>query len=192
MRRHDLNVSINTTLCDVVLAGKHHCAPLCVFNDLCTFWGALITPMLYPNCRDPRTAVKTDRTKVPVTVWKHKAMVLSGGYLEHNTTPKPSNVMELWSFDPPTMLLTTLQHKILLSHQASTPVSTVTDVFGDNRPSVYIPGRHFICHCLPSQSAFWWLTMSFDLLDHNKAMTTWSAGILKMRASKQWTCDWSF
>lgn len=28
-----------------------------------------MTPMLYPNCRDPRTAVKTERTKVPVTVW---------------------------------------------------------------------------------------------------------------------------
>lgn len=35
---------------------------------LCTFCGALMTPMLYPNCRDPRTAVKTERTKVPVTV----------------------------------------------------------------------------------------------------------------------------
>lgn len=50
--------------------------------DLCsffTFWGALMTPMLYPNCRDPRTAVKTERTKVPVNVWRrntHKHTVM--------------------------------------------------------------------------------------------------------------------
>lgn len=28
-----------------------------------------MTPILYPNSRDPRTAVKTERTKVPVNVW---------------------------------------------------------------------------------------------------------------------------
>lgn len=28
-----------------------------------------MTPILYPNSRDPRTAVKTERAKVPVTVW---------------------------------------------------------------------------------------------------------------------------
>lgn len=31
-----------------------------------------MTPMLYPNSRDPRTAVKTDRARVPVTVWEQK------------------------------------------------------------------------------------------------------------------------
>ena len=34
-----------------------------------TFWGALITPMLYPNCKDPSTAVKTESTRVPVIVY---------------------------------------------------------------------------------------------------------------------------
>lgn len=28
-----------------------------------------MTPMLYPNVRDPRTAVKTESARVPVTVW---------------------------------------------------------------------------------------------------------------------------
>lgn len=31
-----------------------------------------MTPMLYPNCREPRMAVKTERTKVPVTVCSRK------------------------------------------------------------------------------------------------------------------------
>ena len=33
-----------------------------------TFWGALMTPMLYPNWKEPNTAVNTERARVPVTV----------------------------------------------------------------------------------------------------------------------------
>ncbi len=43
-----------------------------------------MTPMLYPNCRDPRTAVKTDRTKVPVT--------LCNGNTKKNTEREKPNV----------------------------------------------------------------------------------------------------
>ena len=123
---------------------------LCVC--VCTFCGALITPMLYPNCRDPRTAVKTERTKVPVTAWKH-----SGGIFR---TEHHKGALWLYKTVTPWPLRTSptaLQLQYKLSLWALKPVAMVT--------TVPVKRFHFLaCSwqlCWPSYGErSWWFSVT--------------------------------
>lgn len=71
-------------------------------NHYLTFWGALMTPILYPNWSDPKIAVNTERARVPVTLCKNtindyndeNKLVLESGFI---TLPMAQQEWSEWS-----------------------------------------------------------------------------------------------
>lgn len=160
------------------------CPCVCVFNGLCTFCGALITPMLYPNCRDPRTAVKTERTKVPVTACKHNG-TLRRGFSEKNTARRPSDMIHPspWGslMASPTTLWLQFKRRRNVSKGTWTSPGAHSDLSLDNdeweptkKPSLWaltpvsmvtgpvecLLSDSFVSHhTATSHDGFWWLTV---------------------------------
>lgn len=161
-RRRDLNVSMNTTLCDDVPETSRHSSmrfQWSLYLLRCVDHANVVPELQRSQDGGEDRENKGSRHCLKAEQW----YVHEGG--EHNPTPRLADIMELWSFDPrwhhqphcgvnlnfpsgPDSCLHDERH--LSGHQA--------------RPSVYIPGRYFICSWqLASEGDCWWL-VSFNLL----------------------------
>lgn len=94
-RRHDLNVSMNTKLCDDVPETLQHAFSMISLPSEVRWSRQCCTR----TAEIPGRRWRPREQKFP-SLSENRATVRSGGCWEHNPTPRPADIMELWSFDP--------------------------------------------------------------------------------------------